>query len=329
MKKQIDERWNSLTKPPGSLGRLEGLVTRYALIRGEVMPALERKGMYLFCGDHGVAAEGVSAFPQEVTQQMVINFARGGAAISVLCRRFGIQPVVVDVGVKGEIDSGVVDRKIAAGTKNFCVEPAMTRDEAERALRVGEDLARDAAERFDIAGLGEMGIANSTPAAALLSVFTGLDPAETVGRGTGIGKDGLARKVDAVRRGLTLHQPDPKDPVGALSAVGGFEIGATTGFILGAAEAGLPVVLDGFISTSAALLAKAIKPESLDAVIYSHRSAEQGHGRMLGFLDAETYLALGMRLGEGTGAALTINLLETGLAVYREMATFTEAGVST
>ncbi len=327
IEKQIEERWNSLTKPPGSLGRLERLVARYGAIRGEDMPKIARKGVYIFCADHGVAGEGVSAFPQSVTRQMVSNFLRGGAAITVLCRRFGIQPVIVDTGVLGETDTGVVDRKIAQGTKNFCREPAMTREEAERALQAGRQMAREAAGKFDVAGLGEMGIGSSAVAAALLSAFTGLGPEETVGRGTGVDREGLARKIEAVRRALTLHQPDPNDPVGTLAAIGGFEIGAMAGFILGAAGTGLPVILDGFISSSAALVAKAIDPESMETVIFSHRSAEHGHARMLGYLDAETYFSLDMRLGEGTGAALAINLLETGLALYSEMATFAEAGV--
>ena len=328
LQRQIEDRWNSLTKPPGSLGRLEQMVARYGWIRGDAMPSIRRKGMYIFCGDHGVTAEGVSAYPQEVTRQMMSNFLAGGAAISVLCRRFGIEPVVVDAGVIGEPPPGVLNRKVAGGTKNFRAGPAMTRAEAERAIEAGRALAGEAAEQFDIAGAGEMGIGNSTAAAALLCAFTGLTPEEAVGRGAGIDAAGLARKTLALRRALTLHQPDPADAIGVLAAVGGFEIAMITGFVLEAAVRKLPVVLDGFIATSAALAVKAIEPAALATVFYSHRSAERGHARMLGYLDAEVYYSLDLRLGEGTGAALTINLLETALTLYREMATFTEAHIS-
>jgi len=256
------------------------------------------------------------------------NFLAGGAAISVLCRRFGIEPVVVDAGVIGEPPPGVLNRKVAGGTKNFRAGPAMTRAEAERAIEAGRALAGEAAEQFDIAGAGEMGIGNSTAAAALLCAFTGLTPEEAVGRGAGIDAAGLARKTLALRRALTLHQPDPADAIGVLAAVGGFEIAMITGFVLEAAVRKLPVVLDGFIATSAALAVKAIEPAALATVFYSHRSAERGHARMLGYLDAEVYYSLDLRLGEGTGAALTINLLETALTLYREMATFTEAHIS-
>jgi len=328
LQRKIEDRWNSLTKPPGSLGRLEQMVTHYGRIRDEAMPSLKRKGMYIFCGDHGVTAEGVSSYPREVTGQMMRNFLAGGAAISVLCRRFAIEPVVVDAGVIGEAPAGVVDRKVAAGTRNFCTGPAMTRAEVERAIEAGRELAGEAATRFDIAGAGEMGIGNSTAAAALLCAFTGLTPDDAVGCGAGVDAAGLARKTAAVRRALTLHQPDPEDGIGVLASVGGFEIAMIAGFVLEAAVQKLPVVLDGFIATSAALAVKAIEPAALATVFYSHRSAERGHARMLGYLDAEVYYSLDLRLGEGTGAALTINLLKTALTLYHEMATFDEAGVS-
>ncbi len=327
LKEQIEQRWNSLTKPPGSLGRLEDLVLHYGLIRGEAMPVLERKGMYLFCGDHGVVAEGVSAFPQAVTRQMTLNFVGGGAAISVLCRQFVIEPVIVDAGIIGATPDGVVDRKIGHGTRNFVVEPAMSIEDAGRALESGRTLAAEAAGKFDIAGAGEMGIGNTTAAAALLSAFTGLPPEESVGRGTGVDEDGWRRKVTAVSRALERHRPDPGDPVAVLAALGGYEIATITGFLLGAAAARLPVVVDGFIAGSAALVAGALEPEAMRTVLFSHRSAEAGHQRMLEHLGATTYYSLDMRLGEGTGAALTINLLEAALALYRDMATFSGAGV--
>lgn len=325
---QVDARWNSLTKPPGSLGRLEALVRRYALIRGEAMPGPPGKGLYLFCGDHGVVEEGVSAFPQEVTRQMVRNFLHGGAAITVLCRHFRIEPIVVDAGVIGPPEEGVLNRKVGHGTRNFRREPAMTLKQAEHALAVGRELADEAAGQFDVAGVGEMGIGNTTAAAALLCAFAGAPPEEAVGRGTGVDDDGLARKAAVIRDALALHHPDPADPVSVLAAMGGFEIAAMAGFILGAAERRLPVVLDGFITCSAALVARAINPDALSAVIFSHQSAENGHARMLARLGAEPLFSLDMRLGEGTGAALAINLLDSSLALYREMATFAEARVA-
>lgn len=328
LKRQIEERWNSLTKPPGSLGRLEEMVLRYGLIRGAVLPALESKAIYIFCGDHGITEAGVSAYPQEVTQQMVRNFLRGGAAISVLCRRLGIEPIVVDAGVNGPVEDGVLDRKIGPGTRNFLKEPAMTREQAAQAIEIGKELAHGAAGRFDILGAGEMGIGNTTAAAALLSVFSGTDASQTAGRGAGVDDTGLNRKIEVVRAAIRLHRPNPADPLGVLAAVGGFEIGAIAGLVLGAAEARVPVVLDGFISCSAALIAKAMEPDSLEAVFFSHRSVERGHARMLEFLGVEPYLALDMRLGEGTGAALMIHLLETALQLYQEMATFQQARVS-
>ena len=221
-----------------------------------------------------------------------------------------------------------MNRKIAQGTGNFMVELAMSRDQAQRAIEAGRRLAHEAAAKSDILGAGEMGIGNTTSAAALLSAFSGLDPEVTAGRGTGVDDAGLHRKVEVIRAALRLHKPDPSDPIGTLAAVGGFEIGAIAGFVLGAAESRVPVVLDGFISCSAALIAKAIQPDSMDAVFFSHRSAEQGHSHMLEHLGVEPYFTLDMRLGEGTGAALTIHLLETALDLYHNMATFARAGVS-
>jgi len=325
---RIRRRWDSLTKPPGSLGRLEEMVVRYGVIRGEAMPRLERKAIYIFCGDHGVARAGVSAYPQEVTRQMVANFLRGGAAINVLCRHYGIQPIVVNAGVAGEPIEGAVDCRVGPGTADFLAGPAMTRSQAEQALEAGRSLAREAARCYDVCGLGEMGIANTTSAAALLCALSGLPAEECVGRGTGVDEAGLERKVAAVRRAMELHRPRAGDPVGVLAAVGGFEIAEMAGFILGAAPRRLPVVVDGFIGGAAALVARAIEPKTAGCLIFSHRSAERGHRRLLELLGAEPYLELGMRLGEGTGAALAIGLLEAALALYRGMATFAEAGVS-
>lgn len=323
---EIRRRWLSLTKPPESLGRLEELVADYGRIRTSAMPALERKSMLIFCGDHGVTEEGVSAFPAEVTRQMVANFLRGGAAVSVLCRHHGIEPVVIDMGVRGPAQPGAIAVRIAEGTRNFAREAAMTRGQAMRAIDAGIELASGNAA--EIIGLGEMGIGNTTAASALLCAFTGLAAAESAGRGTGVDDEGLGRKARVIEQALELHRPDPGDPVGVLAAVGGFEIAGMAGAILGAARRGVAVVLDGFISCSAALVARAMEPQCREAMIFSHCSAERGHARMLAALGARPYLDLGMRLGEGTGAALLIGLLASSLALYREMATFAEAAVS-
>lgn len=309
--RRVQRRLDSLTKPPGSLGRLESLAMQIALIQRAEIPAVPRKAMLIFCADHGIVAEGVSPYPAEVTAQMVANFRAGGAAITVLCRHYGIEPVIVDMGV-------------GRATRNFAREPAMTREEAELAIHVGMEHTNAA----DVLGAGEMGIGNSTSAAAIFSALSGIDPSETAGRGTGLDDAGVAHKAEVIRRTLALHRSCFSDPIGVLAAVGGFEIAAIAGLILGAAERRRVVVLDGFISCSAALIAQALAPASLDYVIFSHRSAERGHRRMLEFLNAQPLLDLDMRLGEGTGAALGINLIDAALKLYREMATFESAGVS-
>ncbi|MFN3324710.1 MAG: nicotinate-nucleotide--dimethylbenzimidazole phosphoribosyltransferase [Bryobacteraceae bacterium] len=325
---RIESRWNSLTKPPGSLGRIEDMVVHLGLIQGTVQPGVARRAMFLFCADHGVTEEGVSAFPSEVTRQMVRNFLGGGAAISVLCRQFDIEPIVIDMGVRGAPDPGSVALQLGQGTANFTKGPAMTRQQAIESLENGIELAAEAARRFDLAGVGEMGIGNTTSAAALLSAFSGLDPDKTVGAGTGLDEQGLYRKSLTVRTGLQRNRDLLTDPIGILSAVGGFEIGGMAGFLLGAAAHRLPVVVDGFISCSAALIARALAPDSLDAVICSHQSAERGHRIMLEILGLQPFFALDMRLGEGSGAALTMNLLDSAVRLYNEMATFEQASVS-
>jgi nicotinate-nucleotide--dimethylbenzimidazole phosphoribosyltransferase len=312
LEKRIRARLDSLTKPQGSLGRLEELALQLGLIQGTETPRIGSKAMIVFCADHGVVEEGVSPYPSEVTRQMVANFRSGGAAINVLCNNGGIEPVIVDMGV-------------GHPTKNFTREPAMTRAAAERALETGFGYA----ERAEIFGAGEMGIGNTTSAAALFSAFSGLDPAEITGRGTGLDDSGLARKIDVIRRALALHQLDPRDPIGILAALGGFEIAGITGLILGAASRRRVVVLDGFISGAAAIVARAIAPASLDYTVFAHCSAEKGHLKMLEFLNARPLLNLEMRLGEGSGAALGIGLLETSVHLLNEMATFQSAGVST
>jgi nicotinate-nucleotide--dimethylbenzimidazole phosphoribosyltransferase len=325
------------TKPPRSLGRLEDLACQLAAIRGDATPAPARpaKAIVVMGADHGVAAEGVSAYPQEVTGQMLLNFARGGAAINVLARQAGARVVVVDMGVAhpaaaaGDAPLPIRAHRIAAGTANFARGPAMTRAQALAALAAGagvaEELARDG---IGLIGIGEMGIANTTAASALAAVFTGAPPEEVTGRGTGIDDATLRRKVEVVRRGLELNRPDAADAVDALAKVGGFEIAGLAGVVLGAAAARVPVVIDGFIASVAALAAVRIAPRAGGYLIASHRSVEAGHRVVLQALGARPLLDLDLRLGEGTGAALAMPLVDAALAIAAEMATFASAGVS-
>jgi len=323
---RVQARWNNLTKPPGSLGQLELLGARYALIRGEEMPRLASKAMYIFCGDHGITAEGISAFPSEITRHMVSNFLRGGAAINVLCRHYGIDTTIIDCGVNGDCAPGVVDCRIGRGTANFARGPAMTRAQAERAIENGVRMGRECAGRYDIAGVGEMGIGNTTAASALMCAFCGVKPAEAVGRGTGLDDEGVARKARVIEAALALHAPKPDDPLGVLAALGGFEIATMAGFLLGAAASRLPVVVDGFIACSAALAAAAIDPAVKGALFFAHCSAEAAHRALLDYLSVRPMLDLEMRLGEGSAAAIGINLLECAIKLYREMATFQDLG---
>ncbi|HYL58042.1 MAG TPA: nicotinate-nucleotide--dimethylbenzimidazole phosphoribosyltransferase, partial [Candidatus Acidoferrales bacterium] len=330
-----DARLNSLTKPPGSLGRLEELVRRYAAIRRDGAARMGRGAIAVFVADHGVAAEGVSAFPQSVTVEMLRNIAGGGAAISVLARRFGYALSVVDVGVKTDTSenplAGVTYRRVGAGTRNLASEPAMSRDETMRALEVGIEVARELA-RSDatLIGIGEMGIANSTPAAAILSAVTGIEPAAMVGRGTGLDDAGVRRKIEVVTRALELHRRTRASgrPLEMLAALGGFEIAAMAGVCLGGAALDVPVVVDGFIATAAAAAAEKIHPGILEHLFFSHRSAEGGHALVLEHLKVRPILDLDLRLGEGTGAALAMNVIEAALDLFHGMATFAGAGVS-
>ncbi len=324
-------RLDKLTKPPGSLGRLESVARRLAAVQGTTRPAIRKKRIYTLAGDHGVTEEGVSAFPREVTPQMVLNFLRGGAAINVLARHVGAEIVVVDLGVDHDFQGvdGLVHAKIRRGTRNLSREPAMARDEAVQAVGVGVDLARRAAEDgIDLLAVGEMGIGNTTAASAILAALGGLDPEQAVGRGTGVDDDGLRRKADAVRRALAVNRPDPSDPLDVLHKVGGFEIAGMVGIFLGAAVRRLPVVVDGFISSSAALVAVRMAPAAEDYLFLSHLSHERAHARLLDLLDRDPLLVLEMRLGEGTGAALGLTLVEAAARLLSEMATFSEAGVA-
>lgn len=325
-------RLDDLTKPPGSLGRLEEVARRLATFQGTTRPVIRGKRIYTMAGDHGVTEEGVSAFPREVTPQMVLNFLNGGAAINVLARHVGAEVVVVDVGVDHDFQGvpGLVHAKVGRGTRNLARGPAMNRDEALRALAVGVELGRRAAEEgVNLVGIGEMGIGNTTPASALLAAFSGLPAEEVVGRGTGVGEEGIRRKAEAVRLGIENNRPDRADPLGVLAALGGYEIAGMAGVCIGAAAAGIPVVVDGFISTSAALVAVKLAAKVADYLFVSHLSQEKAHKLMLQELGQKALLDLDMRLGEGTGAALAMGIIEASAKILSEMATFADAGVST
>lgn len=328
-----DARLDSLTKPPGSLGRLEELVRRYAAIRHDESIKPGRGAIAVFVADHGVAAEGVSAFPQAVTAEMLRNIAAGGAAISVLARRFGYALKVVDVGVKADTSSkplaGVTYRRVGAGTRNFLDGPAMTPDEAVRALEIGIEIARELADSgATLIGIGEMGIANSTPAAAILCALTGIAPESMVGRGTGLDDAGVRRKTEVVMRALEIHRATLASGESVLAALGGFEIAAMAGVCIGGAASNVPVVVDGFIATAAAAAAEKIHPGLFDHLFFSHRSAEGGHALALEHFKLRPILDLDLRLGEGTGAALAMNLIESALDLLNNMATFESADVS-
>ncbi len=324
-------RLDRLTKPPGSLGRLEELAASYVTITGELKPNIPRGLVFTFAADHGVALEGVSAYPREVTPQMVLNFLRGGAGVNVLARHAGVDVQVVDIGVDHEFGPvpGLLDRKIMKGTRNLSVEPAMTRDQAEQAVTVGIELAAEAVrDGIGLIGTGEMGIGNTTPSAAITAVMTGHPAAEVTGRGTGIDESVHTRKVAVIQQALDLHRPDILDPLDVLAKVGGLEIAGLAGLILGAAATRVPVVLDGFIAGAAALIAVGLQPLCREYLIASHRSVEQGHRQVLEHLKLKPLLDLDLRLGEGTGACLGMDLVCAAIKVYKEMATFDEAGVS-
>ncbi|MBI5418382.1 nicotinate-nucleotide--dimethylbenzimidazole phosphoribosyltransferase [Candidatus Poribacteria bacterium] len=329
--KQVQARLDDLTKPQGSLGRLEELAKKYVLITGKAKPVITSKVIFTLAGDHGVAKEGVSAFPQEVTEQMVYNFVRGGAGINVLARHINARVIVADFGVAQDLKdkTGIKIKKIDYGTKNFTVMPAMTKEQAELALLKGIELVEEELKSgIDIVGVGEMGIANTTSASAIAAAFSQKPVEDVVGRGTGINQDALNNKIAVIKKSLLLHKPDSHNAIDILSKVGGFEIGGIAGIILACSAYNIPVVIDGFISTAGALIAAGIKPEIKDYLIASHKSVEPGHKIMLEYLGLTPLLQLDLRLGEGTGAALGINLVEAGVKILTEMATFSSAGVS-
>ncbi len=324
-------RLDDLTKPPGSLGVLEKMARQIAGITGQPRPALPEKTCILMAGDHGVTEEGVSSYPSEVTAQMVLNFLAGGAAMSVLARHAGARLVVVDVGVKSDLPQHplLLGRKVAHGTANMALGPAMTREQAVAALEVGigvaEECIRDGA---GILGTGEMGIGNTTPSTAIVALYRGCNVAEVCGRGTGLNSEQLKRKISVIEKALAVNRPDPGDPLDVLAKVGGLEIAALAGVMLAAAAGRVPVVVDGFISGAAALIAAAIAPVCREYMIASHLSEEPGHKMMLELLGLEPCLHMNMRLGEGTGAALAMLLIDGAIKIINEMATFSEAGVA-
>jgi nicotinate-nucleotide--dimethylbenzimidazole phosphoribosyltransferase len=324
-------RLNSLTKPLGSLGRLEEIAARLVAIREEERPRFSRKVIFTLAADHGVTDEGVSAYPKAVTSQMVLNFLAGGAAINVLSRHCGIDVVVVDIGVDGDLGdvAGLVHAKVCRGTRNMAREPAMSEADVYSALSIGIELAALAQKQGQtLIGTGEMGIGNTTAASAITSVLTERPVALVTGRGTGLDEPGLKRKVEVIERALAVNRPDPSDPLDVLRKVGGLEIAGLTGLIIGAASRRIPVVMDGFISTSAAAIACALEPKVRQFLFAGHRSSEPGHAALLEFIGEVPLLELQMRLGEGTGVALAMTLIEAAAKIFDEMATFSSAGVS-
>ena len=325
-------RQAQLTKPAGSLGVLEELSVQLCALAGTCPPPLPAPAaVAIFAGDHGVHAQGVTPWPQEVTGQMVANFLAGGAVVNAFAAQAGAEVVVVDIGVAADLGQvpGLLSRKVAPGTADFTAGPAMTREQALTAVGVGIQVARDLVAAGNRCLLtGDMGIANTTASAALVCALTGAPPAAATGRGTGVDDATLARKVGVVARGLALHRPDPGDPLGTLAAFGGFEHAGLVGYILGAAELRIPVILDGVIAGSAALVARALAPAAVGCLIAGHRSAEPGHAVSLAHLDLRPLIDLDLRLGEGTGALLALPIVQSAARAIRDVATFDSAGVT-
>jgi nicotinate-nucleotide--dimethylbenzimidazole phosphoribosyltransferase len=330
------ERTAQLVMPPRALGRLHEISERLCGIQKTLKPVINRKAVLVMAGDHGVATAGVSAFPQEVTGEMVKTFLRGGAGINAICRHVDADVWVVDMGIIPDIKPDSVDgrdrfldRKVAKGTANLTKGPAMSRQAAQESIISGFQLAAELFQNgVEILGTGDMGIGNTTPSAAIGTVITGTNIDEMVGRGTGVDDQGLSRKIDAVRNGIQINQPDREDGLDVLSKIGGFEIGGIAGCVLAGAFHSRPVVIDGFISTAGALVAHSLCPQVADYLFAGHCSEELGHRAMLKYLGLEPILDLGMRLGEGTGGALAMGIMEGALRVFNEVLTFDEAGVT-
>ena len=340
----VDHKWNEKAKertaqlvmPTRAMGRLHDISERLCAIQKTLKPSLHRKAVIVMAGDHGVVADGVSAYPQEVTGAMVHTFLTGGATINAISRHVGAEVWVVDIGIIPELNIGSPEgenqflvRKIAKGTKNLIKGPAMTRKHAEKSILIGFELASELFEKgVDILGTGDMGIGNTTPSAAIGVVVTGNSPEQMVGRGTGLDDNSLIRKREVVTRGIRVNNPDPRDGLDVLSKVGGFEIGGIAGCVLAGAFHSRPVVIDGFISTAGALIAHNLCPLVTEYIFAGHRSEEAGHGLMLNYLGIEPILDLGMRLGEGTGGALAMSVMDASVQVFKEVLTFKEAGVT-
>jgi nicotinate-nucleotide--dimethylbenzimidazole phosphoribosyltransferase len=324
-------RLDHLTKPVGSLGQLEELAKRYAAMVEKATPVIQKKIIYTFAADHGVTKEGVSAYPREVTTQMVYNFLRKGAGINVLAEHVKAEVIVVDIGVDHEFApvEGLKIRKVALGTDNMVLGPAMSRKQALQAIHVGLEMADHAGtQKADLVGTGDMGIGNTTPSSAILSVLAGMPVNQVTHRGTGIDDLGLTRKVQIIEKAIARNKPDPHDPLDVLAKVGGFEIGGIAGLIIGCASHRIPVVVDGFISAAGAMIAVALNPAIKGYLFASHQSVEVGHRFMWEYLGQKPILNLSLRLGEGTGAALAMGIIEAAVKILTQMATFTEAGVS-
>ena len=329
--KKAQAKLNDLTKPQGSLGRLEELAKQIVSITGNLAPVINKKVILVMAGDHGVVKDGVSAYPQEVTMQMVLNFLGEGAAINVLAKHIGAEVQVVDMGVAAEFEPNrkLLDKKIARGTENIAEGPAMTEQQAVNALEAGIEVAEMMiGNGYNIIATGDMGIGNTTPSSAITSVICKIDVEEVAGFGTGIDREGLKKKIEAIRTAIKINKPDPGNGIDMLAKVGGFEIGGIAGIILGCAAHRTPVVIDGFISSAGALIAHAIEPKCAYYMIPSHCSVEKGHRIALAHLGLSPLFDFDMRLGEGTGAAIGISITEAAVKILNEMATFSSAGVS-
>lgn len=330
---QARTRLEQLTMPYWALGRLMDLAEELAGITGSIKPPVGRKTVVTMAGDHGITAAGVSKYPQEVTVQMVYNFVNGGAGINAIARLAGARVVVVDMGVAGDLSElvkggKIISKRIGAGTNNMTIVPAMSREEAVRSLEGGIEVALELGPSTDIFGTGDMGIGNTSPSAAIINLFSGSPVSEIAGRGTGIDDGQLLHKVAMIEKAIEINKPDPGDALDVLAKVGGFEIGGIAGLILGAASMRKPVLIDGFISTAGALIAAHLAPIAREYIIASHRSMEKGHKIALDCLGKSPLLDLDLRLGEGTGAALSMNLVEAAVRILTEVATFEEAAVS-
>lgn len=328
---KTQRRLDNLTKPQGSLGRLEELAKQIVEITRDENPSIKNKIIFTMAGDHGVVEEGVSAYPKEVTPQMVYNFTEGGAGINVLAKHVGARIAVVDMGVACDLKphSELVIKKINYGTKNMLKGPAMTKEEAIKSIESGIEIFEEELQRgIDIAGTGDMGIGNTTPSSAIAAAITGKAVEDVTGRGTGVDDETFAHKIEVIKKAIEINNPDPKDAIDVLTKVGGFEIGGLAGVILAAASKRIPVIIDGFISGAAALIAYQLEPKVKDYIIAAHCSVEKGHRIILEFLGLKPLLDFDLRLGEGTGAALGMSIAEAGIKILTQMATFENASVS-